>query len=73
MALELEIKTIRESNNVEKGVENTRILKKEVVKVAMEPQTKSLEVTTSVLEKIDIPVERANGNTPTIHVNTNKE
>jgi hypothetical protein len=31
----------------------------EVVGATMEVQAKSLEITTSVLEKIDIPVERA--------------
>ncbi len=39
----------------------------------MELQTKSLEVTTSVLEKIGKLVEKAKKYIPTIHMNTNKE
>jgi hypothetical protein len=39
-----------------------------VAKVAMEVQAKSLEVTTSVLEKINILVEKAKESVPIIHV-----
>jgi hypothetical protein len=46
---------------------------KEVVEATLEVQTKYLEITTIVLEKIDIPVERAGENIPTIQVNTNEE
>jgi hypothetical protein len=60
MSLELEIETIGKGNNVEKGVANPKIYEEEeMVKAIMELQTKSLEVTTSVLEMIDEPVERA--------------
>jgi hypothetical protein len=38
----------------------------QVAEEVMELQTKSLEVTTSVLDKIDIPVERVEKNIPTI-------
>jgi hypothetical protein len=44
-----------------------------MVKIVMELQTKSLEVTTSVLEKIGKLVEKAKKYIPTIHMNTNKE
>ncbi len=54
----LKIEVIGEGINVEKGVANLGISKEEkVVKVAMELQTKFLEVTVSVLEKIDILVD----------------
>jgi len=43
------------------------------VAIVMEPQIKSLKVTTRVLEKIDILVERTYGSIPVIHVNTDKE
>ncbi|CAK9237859.1 unnamed protein product [Sphagnum troendelagicum] len=72
--LELEIKVIGKGNNAKQGMANTRIFEeKEVAETTMEPQTKFLEVTTSVLEKIDILVERAYGSIPAIHVNTNEE
>jgi hypothetical protein len=55
VSLELEIEVIGKGNNAEKGVANPRISKEEeMVEVALELQTESLEVTTSVLEKIDI-------------------
>lgn len=57
--MELEIEVIEKGNNVKKGVSNTRISKEEVAKATMVVQAKSLEITTSVLEKMDIPVERA--------------
>jgi hypothetical protein len=37
-----------------------------VAEEVMEPQIESLEVTTSVLDKIDIPIKRAEKNIPTI-------
>ncbi len=52
---------------------NTRIFEEEEVAIVMEPQIKSLKVTTRVLEKIDILVERTYGSIPVIHVNTDKE
>jgi hypothetical protein len=54
-------------------VANTRIFEEEEVAIVMEPQIKSLKVTTRVLEKIDILVERTYGSIPVIHVNTDKE
>jgi 2-hydroxy-3-keto-5-methylthiopentenyl-1-phosphate phosphatase len=57
--LELEIEVIGKGNNVKKGVVNPRISKEEeMAKVTMEVQAKSLEITASVLEKINILVER---------------
>jgi hypothetical protein len=74
MSLELEIEAFKEGNNVEKGLENLGISKEEkVAEVAMEVQEKFMEVTTSILENIDILVERANIIIPTIQVNNNEE
>ncbi len=74
VSLELEIEVIGKGNNAKKGVENPRISKEqEVAKEVMELPTESLEVTTSVLEKIDISVEKAEESILAIHVNTNKE
>jgi hypothetical protein len=56
-SLELEIEVNREGNNVNKGVANPGISKEEeVAEVAMEVQAESLEVTTSILDNIDILV-----------------
>ncbi len=53
---------------------NPGISKEEkAAEVATKIQVESLEITTSILENIDIPVERAEKSIPTIHVNTNKE
>jgi len=72
--LELKIEVIEEGNNAKKGVANLGIFKEEkVVEVAMEIQAKSLEVTTNVLEKMNILVRKTKKNVPTIQVNTNKE
>ncbi len=38
----------------------------------MEIQAESLEITTNILENIDIPVERVKESIPTIRANTNK-
>jgi hypothetical protein len=73
-SLELEIEVIGEGNNAKKGVANPRISKEqEVAKEIMELLIESLEVTTSVLEKIDISVEKAEESILAIQVNTNKE
>ncbi len=57
--LELEIEVIEESNNAKKGVANLKISnEEELVEVAMEIQAKSLEITTNVLEKNNILVEK---------------
>ncbi len=72
--MELKIEAIEEGNNAKKGVANLGIFKEEkVVEVAMEIQAKSLEVTTNVLEKMNILVRKTKKNVPTIQVNTNKE
>ncbi len=54
----LEIEAIGEGSNANKGVVNLGISKEEVTKTAMEIQAESLEVTTSILENIDIPIEQ---------------
>ncbi len=57
--MELEIEAIGKGNNANKGVENLGISEeKEVAKEAMEVQVEFLEVTTSVLENINIRIER---------------
>jgi hypothetical protein len=59
MSLELEIEDFREGNNVDKGLEILGISKEEkVAEVTMEIQANFLEVTTSILENIDILNER---------------
>ncbi len=74
VSLELEIEVIGKGNNDKKGVANPRISKEQkVAKEVMELPIESLEVTTSVLEKIDISVEKAEESILAIHVNTNKE
>jgi cytochrome c-type biogenesis protein CcmE len=58
-SLELEIEDTRKDNNVENGVVNPMIFEEEkVVEATMEVQAESLKVTTTILEKIDIPIER---------------
>jgi hypothetical protein len=70
----LEIEVIGEGSNANKGVVNPGISKEEeVIEAAMEIQAKFLEVTTSILENIDISIERAKESIPTIRGNTNKE
>jgi hypothetical protein len=57
--LELKIEAIGKGNNVKKGVINPRISKEEeMVETTMEVQVNALEITASVLEKINILVER---------------
>jgi hypothetical protein len=73
MSLELEIEATRKGNKPNNGVENLRISKEEEVEVAMEVQVESLKVTTSILDNIDIPVERAKESIPIRCVNTNEE
>jgi hypothetical protein len=55
----LKIEVTKKGSSVEKGVINPRIFKEEVVEATMEVQAKSLEVTTTILEKINISVKRA--------------
>ncbi len=58
-SLELEIEATGKGNNANKGVANLRIFEEEeVAKEAMEVQVDYLEITTSVLENINIPIER---------------
>lgn len=73
-SLVLKIEAIGEGSNANKGVVNLGISKEEeMTKATMEIQIESLEVTTSILENIDIMVERTKESIPAIRVNTNEE
>jgi len=73
-SLELEIKATGKGNNANKGVANLGISEEEeVAKEAMEVQVEYSEVTTSVLENINIPIERIEESILAIQVNTNEE
>lgn len=52
---------------------NLWTFEEEVAEVAMDIQTKSLEITISILENIDILVEIKKESIPSIQVNTNEE
>jgi len=54
-------------------VANIWTFEEEVAEVAMDIQTKSLEITISILENIDILVEIKKESIPSIQVNTNEE
>ncbi len=73
-SLELEIEANGKGNNANKGVANLGVFEeKEVAKEAMEVEVEFSKVTTSVLENINILIERVEKKIPTIQVNTNEE
>lgn len=73
-SLELEIEVSGKGNNANKGVVNLGIFEEEeMTKEAMEVQAEYSEVTTSVLENINIPIERVEESILVIRVYTNEE
>jgi hypothetical protein len=72
--VELEIEATKEGSNVDKWVANLGTFgEEEVAEAIMEVQAESLEVTTSILDNINILVERTKESIPSVHVNTNEE
>ncbi len=67
MSLELKIEANGEGSNAKKGVANLGISEEKKVVEA------TLEVTTGVLEKIDISIERTEENILAIQMNINEE
>lgn len=73
-SLELEIEVSGKRNNANKGVANLGIFEEEeMTKEAMEVQAEYSEVTTSVLENINIPIKRVEESILAIWVYTNEE